>query len=125
MSRPIDIWPPQRHRGRPGYSGRGLDAVSPAAETPLSVAATIVDNQVRDEVWAEAEAKFGRDLSRMDERSRWAGGEITARGMARYRDLCGSLGLVLEALESAKPTPAIKALIRQVNRAHRQNRRAS
>lgn len=122
MARPIDIWPPVRGRGAPGYSARHFAAVSPPSDDPLRVAERIAYRQIAESVHAESKIRLdaGEDFSTVLE---WQSRELGRRKEDAWHSLCGSLGLVLEKLESVPPTPGILQLIKVAKRAHRTARR--
>lgn len=115
MSTPIATWPSQRRSGRPGYSGRGLDAVSPPADDPLRVAERIAASAIHQAVLAESEERFGREPHATA--SEWRRAEIQQRTAASWVRLCASFDAVIDVLRSATPTPVMRQLIRQAERA--------
>ncbi len=114
---PAQAWPRQQHRGRPGYSARHFAAVSPAADTPLSVALTIEDRQYRERIKDETAHRLAAGERAVDVFT-WQGEQFTAaKAEERYAAVASSFARVIELLESTTQYPAIKALVRQAKRA--------
>lgn len=115
MKRPIDVWPPVRRRGSPGYSAAHYAAVSPAADDPLRVAERILARADAAEVAAETRRKLeaGEPFEAI---CTWQSDTLSARATARWERLCNSLPDVIAALESAPTTPGMKALLRDARR---------
>lgn len=115
---PIEAWPRVTHRGRPGYSARGLNSVSPPAETPLSVAATLEDRAHRERVAVEADRRLAAGDPEILVRA-WHDAQFSAaKAEQRYSVLCNSFDAVIAHLE-AWAQPAAKPLIRQARAAQR------
>lgn len=113
---PIQVWPRIRHRGRPGYSGRHFDAVSPAADTPLSVALTIHERDYRKVIADETERRLAAG-EQPESVMAWQSEQFTAaKATERLAKVDGSFDEVVRLLESTTQYPAIKALVRQAKR---------
>ena len=113
---PLQVWPRISHRGRPGYSGRHFDAVSPQADTPLSVAHTIHEREYRERIAAEVERRrvAGEDFAVT---LAWQSEQFTAAKAAeRCAQVDNSFDEVIRLLESTTQYPAIKALVRWAKR---------
>lgn len=116
---PLEAWPRQQRRGRPGYSARHFAAVSPPADTPLSVAHTLADRARRAAVADETERRLkdGEDPAAV---MAWQSEQFSAaKAMERCAELDGSFERVIALLEAAPQFPAMKALVRQAKRAQR------
>lgn len=120
-STPIQAWPRQQHRGRPGYSAAHFAAVSPQADTPLSVALTIENRQYRERVAAEVERR--REAGEgYEEILAWQSEQFSfAKGQERLAAVEGSFERVIELLESVPQYPAFKALVRWAKREQRRS----
>lgn len=121
---PREVWAPRRIQGRPGYSARGLNSVSPPDDTPLSVAGRIVDQRIHDAVRAECERRHAAGEPR--EAIEGFRSEIMGLNGLRFvawEWLCGSFEAVLFVLEAEWREHPRKAwlapLIRQARRAGR------
>lgn len=115
---PLVVWPAIKHGGRPGYSTRHFRAMAGAPEDPLRVAARIDARVTAEAVAIEARVRLAKGAD-LEEVLDWQTTELNRRNEARWAALCGSFDAVLAVLKSAPPTPAIRTLICQAERAQR------
>jgi len=112
MTTPLQAWPTRRFRGRPGYSSRHFAALGGAPDDPLSVAARIVTRAEDALIAEQAQAKIaaGEDIGQVMD---WQTAKMSVASQAAWARLCASFDAVIDALESAPGTNAIRRLLRE------------
>lgn len=115
--RPIDLWPPPKRRGRPGYSARHFASLAGAPNDPLRVAERCASRAIAEAVRAEMPAKIAElgTSAALD----WQRTELVGRQASMWAMLCESLELVITVLEAERQTPDMKAVLREARRAAR------
>jgi hypothetical protein len=113
---PIQAWPPRVFGGKPGYSRKHFASLVGGPEDPLRVAERFAGRRDAEAVAAEAKRRLGAGES-FESVGEWQFAELTRMAVLRWERLCGSFDAVIETLETAPQSNAVRALVREAKRA--------